>query len=71
MAENKLKTFALTGGEDKVTAPLEMPDGMVRSAVNYEQGYNTGYTRISGYRDLVVGTTPGEGAILGTVLYTD
>ena len=71
MPQNRLKTFTLNGGEDFVTSPLEIPDGMARVAFNYEQNYNTGYTRISGYRNLVVGTVPGEGEILGTFIYDD
>ena len=71
MPQNRLKTFTLTGGEDFVTSPLEIPDGMARIAFNYEQTYSTGYTRIAGYRSLVVGTAPGEGAILGTFVYNN
>ena len=71
MATNRFTTFKLTGGEDRVTPSLDIPNGVARNLLNYEQDYNSGYTRIGGYRHLVVGTVPGEGAILGTVIYND
>lgn len=68
---NKPKTFILSGGEDFVTPPLQIPEGVAREALNYEQNYDTGYSRINGYRKLVNDTTPGEGAVLGLVVYND
>ena len=69
--QNKLKAFPLTGGEDLVTAPIVIPDGTARVLYNYQEGYNTGYTRINGYRKLVNGTLPGEGPVRGLVIYNN
>ena len=79
---NRLKTYSLTGGEDLVTPDIDMPYGKARIAFNYEQNYNTGYSRISGYRSLVttgagteldpiVNNTPGEGKILGIKVFNN
>jgi len=70
---NQLKTFTLTGGEDLVTSPLQIADGMARVAYNYEQDYNAGYTRIKGYRPATntLSNIPGEGPILGVYIYND
>lgn len=66
---NNSKTFDLQGGEDFVSTPMSMPNGMAKLAQNFEQTYETGYTRIAGYRKLVNLATPGEGKILGTFMY--
>lgn len=68
---NKVYHFNLTGGEDKVSADADIPNGTARTLYNYEQDYRTGYTRISGYRKLVNDTLPGEGDILGLTIYDD
>jgi len=66
MAKNKIKTFPLTGGEDAISSNLQIPDGTARYLMNYEQNYDTGYSRIKGYRPLVGdGTLPGEGPVRG------
>jgi len=71
MASNKLKTFPLVGGEDLVASALRIPDGEARFLYNYEQDFNTGYTRIKGYRPLVSGNLPGEGPVRGLVTFNN
>lgn len=71
MANNKLKIFPLTGGEDAVSSVLQIPDGGARVLYNYEQDYNTGYTRIKGYRPLVSATLPGEGMVRGLITFNN
>ena len=71
MANNLLKTFPLTGGEDAVSSSLQIPDGTARTLYNYEQNYDTGYRRIDGYRQLVSGPLPGYGSVRGLVVYNN
>ena len=68
---NQPKTYILSGGEDYVTPPLQIPEGMCREATNYEQNYETGYSRINGYRKLVNADITGSGPIRGIVVYDD
>ena len=70
MAQNKMKTFSLEGGEDFVTPDLVIKDGMARFAENFEQDYNTGYTKMAGFRNyLGSAALPGEGPILGLFMF--
>ncbi|RKZ03061.1 hypothetical protein DRQ25_18085, partial [Candidatus Fermentibacteria bacterium] len=48
-----------------------MPDGMARLAFNMEQNYNTGYTRINGYRPVVTAGLPGGGPVRGVFIYNN
>lgn len=71
MSNNKLQTFALSGGEDAISSSLDTPDGVARTLYNYEQTFDTGYRRINGYRKFVNDDLPGEGPVRGLVIYNN
>lgn len=50
--------FALSGGLDQVTPPLEMPSGRCLDALNYECNILGGYSRIGGYERYDGHTSP-------------
>ena len=68
---NLLKTFPLQGGEDLVSSVLNIPDGTARILYNYEQTYNSGYSRIKGYRKLVNTPLPGQGPVRGLTVFNN
>jgi hypothetical protein len=45
----KTAYFPLRGGLNLVTAPLSIPDGMCRDALNFEVDFDGGYRRVGGY----------------------
>lgn len=61
MPSVQLSYFALQGGLNLVTPPLSMPDGMCRSALNFEVDIDSGYRRIAGYERYDGRTQPSDG----------
>lgn len=60
----KYETVLLGGGLDLITPYMNLPAGVVRSAVNFECSPTGGYTRVSGYERFDGRPSPSDALIL-------
>lgn len=60
----KYETVLLGGGLDLITPYMNLPAGVVRSAVNFECSPTGGYTRVSGYERFDGRPSPSDAKIL-------